>query len=785
MNSSLTELKYIFEKNLKWKINQKAKTTSDEFKLLINNFKFYDSKETGEINKDQWIKAILKIGLIGFSDEKLINLFDLYIYNQSKNDNKKYDNLKYKQFTYNLLYNSLDKPIICKKNNYLNINKSRNLNRNNNFSYSCDYKNKIKNEEENKKNKNNIYNYKINVKISNEQYINKSKDEDKNDDNNNNNEIRNNIFTNNYNHNRNTKNKNINNNDILNLKYFIKNIMDIFRAKINIDNGVTFYKLLQNLKLYTSYEDDKDLLSISKLNLILKESNLNFTPKELQNLFCIIDFNDTGYISINKFLKVIKGNLNDYRKKLLINIFNRQIDIHKNGIISIYYFKRLYNAKKHPDIINNKMNETEAMTQFIYTFDIFCKVYKIIRDINCSQFIQYYEGISPSIPDDFYFKEMIYRVWTRSNDFDETYFPKINYQNINFNLEKKMNKSISSPLMSINNNKINTLGNNNNNFNNNNQLNALNNNYFKYNNNTLNNIHKNSNDNKICLRKVNLTPINHYPINNSLTLNDIQNNNMYNYKSTQNNNNSHTLTDINLNKSANINSYPYTDIMNNNNNYYSYNYNKTNGNINEQEKDKYNYSQIILNNLRNILIKRGIKSIFYLQRMLTNCDPGQTGVVSLSHLNNIFRVYNFNIYYYDIKLLFQLFDIKKIDAIPYDNLIKAIVGKMNEKRKNLIIKLYESFNKDLYGYLNIKEIKNRYNCYKHPSVIIGNKTHEEVYGDFLECIEIYREYIRNINKGYNDLFSLNEFLEFFEEISMYFIDDNDFENLIYSCWDLK
>ena len=784
MNSSIIDLQYIFERNLKWKINQKAKTSADEFKLLINNFKFYDSKETGEINKDQWIKAILKIGLIGFSDEKLINLFDLYIYNQSKNDNKKYDNLNYKQFTYNLLYNSSDKPIAFKRNNYLNINKNQNqnINKSQNFSYSCDFKNKMKNNEENSENKNNIYNYKIKVNISNEQYINKLNDDDKNSDVNNN-YIRNNTLENNFNQKSKIKIKNLsqNNNNILNLKYFIKNIMEIFRAKINKDNGVTFYKLLQNLKFYTSNEDNKDLLSISKLNLILKESNLNFTPKELQNLFCIIDFNDTGYISINKFLKVIKGNLNDFRKKLLSNIFNTQIDIHKNGIISIYYFKRLYNAKNHPDIINNRMNESEAMTQFTYTFDIFCKLYKILRDLNREQFIQYYEGISPSIPDDFYFKEIINRVWTRSNDFNETYFPKINNQNINFNLEKKINKSISTPLMSINKSKINTLGNINNIYNyKNNQLNILNNNYLNYKNDTLKNIDNNLNNNKICLRKANLTPINHNP---SLTLNDIQNNNMYNYKSLVKKNNinsdNNKLNNFNLNKSVNIYSYPYNETIINKN------YCKTNGNINQQEKDKYNYSQIVLNTLRNILIKRGVKSIFYLQRMLTNCDPGQTGVVSLSQLNNIFRAYNFNIYLYDIKLLFQLFDIKKMDVIPYDNLIKAIVGQMNEKRKNLILKVYESFNKDLYGYINIKEIKKRYNCYKHPSVIIGNKTHEEVYGDFLECIEIYREYIRNINKGYNDLFSLNEFLDFFEELSMYIIHDNDFENLICNCWDLN
>ena len=783
MNSSINDLRYIFEKNLKWKLNQKAKTSADEFKLLINTFRFYDYEPSGQIDREQWKQSIIKIGLIGFKDEKLNELYDYYISNQNKTNN----NLNYKQFAYNLLYNQSNPPPLIKRNKYFNRNKDELRS----FNYSYDFLSKTKNDDYCLKDKN-IYNYRINVNINNEQYVKKENDEnEKNKLLNNNNKFYN--LNHSYNNNsykeikvRNSniiKDINEKNNNSISLKYFIKNIIEIFRTKVNNDNGVTFYKLLQNLKLSIIYDHNSDILSISKLNIILKESNLNFTPKELQCLFCIIDFNDTGFISINKFLKVIKGHLNDFRKKILIDIFKSQIDIQKTGKISIYYFKQLYNAKAHPDVINQKMSENTAMTQFNYTFEIFCKLYRITGDINCSQFIQYYEGISPSIKDDIYFKEIIISVWRRTTTFDQTYFPTITNQNINFNLEKKINRSISSPMIGF---KMNTIGNHNdlNNINNlNKQGNLLNSNYDQSKNNTLNN---SLNNKKIVLKRINLTPINYQQKNASpLILNSIQNNNA-GYLIPNNNN-------INLNRSSMINSIPHS----NSNKYYTpikySNPNILNSNDNNiieesnkvQNKDKYNYSQIILNSLRNILIKRGNKSIFYLQRMLTNCDSGQNGLIQLNKLNEIFRAYNFNIYYYDIKILFDLFDKNKVGIINYDNLIKAIVGKMNAKRKGIILKVYENLNKDLYGYINIKEIKKKYNCYKHPEVIKGNKTHEEVYGDFLECIEIYREYISNINKKYNDYFSLGEFLEFFDELSMYINDDDYFEILIYGCWDVK
>ena len=62
MDSFLNELRNIFERSLKWKLSQKAKTTADEFKILMNNFRYYDYNPSGQIDKEQWKQVILKIG---------------------------------------------------------------------------------------------------------------------------------------------------------------------------------------------------------------------------------------------------------------------------------------------------------------------------------------------------------------------------------------------------------------------------------------------------------------------------------------------------------------------------------------------------------------------------------------------------------------------------------------------------------------------------------------------------------------------------------------------------
>ena len=122
--SSIDDLIYIFEKNLKWKLSQRAKTSADEFRLLMNTFRYYDYNPSGVIDKEQWKQSILKIGLINLPDEKLNELFDYYLSKQIPANENSSNLLNYKQFTYNLLYSQSNQSNI-KRNNFINRNNNR------------------------------------------------------------------------------------------------------------------------------------------------------------------------------------------------------------------------------------------------------------------------------------------------------------------------------------------------------------------------------------------------------------------------------------------------------------------------------------------------------------------------------------------------------------------------------------------------------------------------------------------------------------------------------------
>ena len=207
---------------------------------------------------------------------------------------------------------------------------------------------------------------------------------------------------------------------------------------------------------------------------------------------------------------------------------------------------------------------------------------------------------------------------------------------------------------------------------------------------------------------------------------------------------------------------------------------------------------------RKLLISRGAKSIFRFQRMLSIYDRNHSGLISFDNFYTIFQAYYINIPLTDIKAIFALFDTTKINnknnndnysndemymdpsmfRIKYDDLLKSVIGIMPVKRQLLIKKVYDSFNKDNEGKIMTSEIKTRFNYKKHPDALSGKKAPNEIYSDFLDFLETFREYNDNLKGGYSFSMSFEEFFDFYNEISMTIEDDDYFEIMIKNCWEL-
>jgi Ca2+-binding EF-hand superfamily protein len=89
----------------------------------------------------------------------------------------------------------------------------------------------------------------------------------------------------------------------------------------------------------------------------------------------------------------------------------------------------------------------------------------------------------------------------------------------------------------------------------------------------------------------------------------------------------------------------------------------------------------------------------------------------------------------DVKKLFRIFDRDGNGEINYDEFLRSIVGKMNDRRKNTVIIAFKRFDADGNGYINIEDLKGKYSAANHPDVKTGKKTEEDVLYEFLDTFE--------------------------------------------------
>ena len=760
----------IFENELTKKLSERARSTIDEIRLLLNSFKFYDLDYIGIIDKIQWVRGILKTGLTGFTEDDLLSIFPYYDPNNSGFiDYKNYTNYLYGREQLNPLPKN---PNIDVFNPYTNINNNNNVN-----NYRIYNSNNNKN---NFSNNDNIYN------------INK----------------KNNFFNNNYNTNMNIQNNNINNNILLQkqqqisskekeLKKYFEFLLLKFRNRININNGITFYIFAKKLKSY----EVNNKINLNDLIQIFKEMRLDVSENDVKNFFYMLDFNEMHFININDIIDIIKGKMNQERKLYVLNKFDI-IDRTKKGEVDINFLKIIYknNAKYHPDVINEIKSEDIIYNQFRQTLELFLDINKILNEkITKDEFVDYYAGISASIPDDIYFQDILNGIW----DLSKLY-------NIKNNINEYGNTNINNYNHGINTYKEY-------------------NNFQNYNNKRQNNYQKKNLSKSLSTPEVNIERISQTPYNNNISnilQKNYENNNINinenirynnNYNSFKSNNNINSISDpyyrpritpgnkgIKLFKKIIYN--PITKELLYSNNFNEKYDKKQNNNSNENsikspmkryknniylfDEDKYKQQKLIelFNTFRNEIISKGEKTIFTLQKLLYEFNNDyHPNLISFDNFCVLFQKLDIkNINIEGIKKIFEIFDTNNTGYINYDNFFKNVVGHMGRNRQPLVRKIYDSIKKDQNGNIFIVDFKKIFNANKYNDIFGGQKTKEYVYYEFIENLDIFLNYRNKLyNKHLNNVLNYDDFLRFLDQISMYINNDDVFENYINSCWNVN
>jgi len=166
-------------------------------------------------------------------------------------------------------------------------------------------------------------------------------------------------------------------------------------------------------------DDNSKTLSRAEFEKACRDFKTEMSSEDVGVIFYAFDLNRDGYIQYDEFLRVIRGEMNDYRRSITVRAFQK-LDKNSDGTIEVQDLIGVYNPSKHPSVIEGRKTPEQVLGEFLETFETHHnQMYNGGHNdqrVTEEEFIEYYTNISASIDDDMYFAQMMNSSWNLSGD---------------------------------------------------------------------------------------------------------------------------------------------------------------------------------------------------------------------------------------------------------------------------------------------------------------------------------------------------------------------------------
>ena len=186
---------------------------------------------------------------------------------------------------------------------------------------------------------------------------------------------------------------------------------------------------------------------------------------------------------------------------------------------------------------------------------------------------------------------------------------------------------------------------------------------------------------------------------------------------------------------------------------------------------------------RDKIKARGARGIVGIQRLFKIMDDDGSKTLSEQEFSKACRDFKTGISEENIPTLFAAFDTNRDGTLNIDEFLMAIRGELNQKRLSLVEQAFQKIDQDGSGYLDVNDIKDSYRADKHPDVIEGKRTEEQVLIEFLETFEAHLNLRENTES--DGRVSLEEFTEYYKNIASSIDNDDYFALMMNNSWNLR
>jgi len=180
--------------------------------------------------------------------------------------------------------------------------------------------------------------------------------------------------------------------------------------------------------------------------------------------------------------------------------------------------------------------------------------------------------------------------------------------------------------------------------------------------------------------------------------------------------------------------------------------------------------------LRESLKTHGARGIAGLARKFRIMDDDGSKKLDIGEFTKAINEHALGWTVSQIKIVFDFFDTNKDSFVDFDEFLVGIRGHLNERRAQMVLMAFQLLDADGSGVIEVNDIEGKYNTDKHPDVIAGKRTKEEVLREFLDTFD-------SIDK--DGKVTPDEFIKYYEGVSASIDDDDYFELMMRNAWHIS
>ena len=201
------------------------------------------------------------------------------------------------------------------------------------------------------------------------------------------------------------------------MKEIIINSLNKLKNTLIVRGSHCLFSFQRKLSLYDL--NHQGLISFDNFLNIVNAYTMNLSPDEIKIIFDLFDKDKTGLINYNELIQTIVGQINPQRLSIIQKAFE-YFNKDNNGKVSINDIK-LFDSRRHPDVINGKKTEGEVLGEFLDIIESYKEYLGNLRGIydnslNKEDFIEFFNEIGIEFEDDTIFEFMIFNCWNLGNN---------------------------------------------------------------------------------------------------------------------------------------------------------------------------------------------------------------------------------------------------------------------------------------------------------------------------------------------------------------------------------